>query len=215
MSRMLAGDLPGAQQLIARAQTAGHDPMIAHNAALMTNLRGGRSAQQAVPAQQVAITESAAPKPAPVKRAAAPVHSATVKPKASTQTAALERAAAPHPSVAAVAPRNESKPHNALPKPVRTAELPPPAPVKAAVATAGKPVLDGKAHIVTTASGRVMMQTLPKEAEAPPVKTAEAAPEAAKIAPANGAPRALAPAPAPAAPASASHVTPDLRAAAD
>lgn len=47
MSRMLAGDLPAAQGLIARAQAAGNDPKIAHNAALMANLRGPKLPQTA------------------------------------------------------------------------------------------------------------------------------------------------------------------------
>ncbi|MGH3266351.1 MAG: hypothetical protein ACRDNS_30655, partial [Trebonia sp.] len=61
MSRMLAGDLPGAQRLIARAQAAGDDPKITHNAALMANLRGSNTAAQAAPARHVAIAEPEAP----------------------------------------------------------------------------------------------------------------------------------------------------------
>jgi Flp pilus assembly protein TadD len=107
--------------------------------------------------------------------------------------AATPRAAATPPAV-----------HSALPKPVATAKLPAPQPPKA-VKTAAKPT------IVKTQEGRVMMQAVPKDPQAGPVKTAEAAePAKSETQPvqdmkieATAAPHALA------------AVTPDLRAAAD
>jgi len=79
MSRMLAGDLPAAQGLIARAQMAGNDPKIAHNAALMADLRGGKTPRIAPAAAAAAPEPAPAPKqvtahaqPLPVARAPLP-----------------------------------------------------------------------------------------------------------------------------------------------
>ncbi len=141
MSRMLAGDLPAAQGLIARAQVAGNDPKIAHNAALMANLRG--------------------PKLSETARVSTPAPASTAKPGA----AKVEQTKVERPKV------------------------------------------------VKTDAGRVMMQAVPKDPLAGPVKTAQSADvETQGTAPrelASVAPQAPATTPAPV------HATPDLRAASD
>jgi hypothetical protein len=226
MSRMLAGDLPGAQTLIAQAQAAGNDPKIAHNAALMMNLRNARAEQ----------TAAVRPLPAPV---VAPV----------VQTANAKPAAIEPKPVASIAPVPVA---HALPKPVATAALPPPAPIKPvpvkpepvkAAAVVAKPVptmaasipvkpepvktaaivakpepiktaaiaVSEKPTIVKTQTGSVMMQAVPKDSEAGPVKAAEPVKSEAA---ATTAPRTLASA-APMAPVEAPRTTPDLRAASD
>jgi Flp pilus assembly protein TadD len=190
MSRMLAGDLPAAQALIAQAKAAGNDPKITSNAELMANLRGQQTAEVAPPR----ATPAAAPSVAPA--AALPKPVATVK--------------LPPPAPQPV------KTATAVPAPAKTAPANPVAqatPAPAKTASAEKPV------IVKTETGRVMMQAVPKDPQAGPVKTAETAePAATPAAPAQeakadatGAPRTLASA----APAPAAHSTPDLRAASD
>ncbi len=171
MSRMLAGDLPAAQTLIAQAQAAGNDPKIAHNAALMANLRGSR-AEDAAPARPIAAASMSTPapdmatakpatlrpsKPAPVQAAIArPVAIAPPKPVALAATAPV---AAPKPQLPAV------------PTPVTTAVLPPPAPVKTAVV---------RPEPVKTASVQKPVSVATKKpVEAPkaePVKTASVLP---------------------------------------
>lgn len=192
MSRMLAGDLPAAQALIAQAQAAGGDPKIAHNAELMTNLRGQQTAEAAPPHPATPVSVPAAALPKPVTTATLP-------------------APAPQSVKTANAVPAPSKPTPVAPQPIKTA-IATPAPVK--TAPTEKPV------IVKTETGRVMMQAVPKDPEAGPVKTVETAePAKAQATPAQeakadatAAPRTLASAaPTPA----VSQSTPDLRAASD
>jgi Flp pilus assembly protein TadD len=202
MSRMLAGDLPAAQALIAQAQAAGNDPKIAHNAALMTNLRGQQTAD-VTPSHPV-TSNAATPATQALPK---PVATATLPPPQPVKTAI----AVPTPAKAASVPvKPAPAPVLPAPQPVKTA-IAAPAPVK--TAPTEKPV------IVKTETGRVMMQAVPKDPEAGPVKTAETA-EPAKVeaapaqeakAEATSAPRALASA----APAATVRNTPDLRAASD
>lgn len=218
MSRMLAGDLPAAQSLIAQAQAAGNDPKIAHNAALMTNLRGPQSADATPvhPVTSLAVPAAALPKP---------VATATLPAPAAQPVKTAVAAPAPMKTAPAIAPSTIS-PVVAQPKPVATAAIPAkpvqvtPQPVKTAIATPAKTASSEKPVIVKTETGRVMMQAVPKDPAAGPVKTAEnlapvkadAAPAQEAKAEATGTPRALASA-APVAP--VAHSTPDLRAAAD
>jgi Flp pilus assembly protein TadD len=103
MSRMLSGDLPGAQALIAQASAAGHDPKIAANAELMANLRG----QPSAPAPE----KTAVAQPLPVSAKTTPVRPA---PKAAKTAAALPKpvttATLPPPVKTAAIPASE-KPH--------------------------------------------------------------------------------------------------------
>lgn len=196
MSRMLAGDLPGAQALIAQAQAAGNDPKIAHNASLMANLRGPQAPVAVAPKPTASLA------PAPI----APVAHALPKPVA---TAALPPpvAAKPEPVKAAslpAAPKPEPVKQAMVVKPAPMA-VPAPMPMK----TASLPVSE-QPTIVKTQTGRVMMQAVPKDPEAGPVKTVEPVKtETASATPATTAPRTLASA------AEAPRVTPDLRAASD
>jgi Flp pilus assembly protein TadD len=238
MSRMLAGDLPGAQQLIAQAQALGNDPKIAHNAALMANLRGGHAVSAAVAtpapkpvadARPVPVATAALPAPvAPIAKPA-PVKAEPAKAAALTKPAPVKVAVAP-----VAKPEPVKAPLVAKPEPVKAAAIVAPAPVKAAAVVAPAPVKAAvvvtpapiktaslpaaeKPIIVKTPEGRVMMQAVPKDPEAGPVKTAEvtepAKPEPVKTetAVATSAPRTLASA----ATTDASRATPDLRSAAD
>lgn len=165
MSRMLAGDLPMAQNLIARAQSLGNDPKIAHNASLMTNLRS---------------TPQAAAEP----KAEHPVAASVLPAKAAPATVKTAK--------------TEPRPARLLPPVVTETALPAPGEAKTASVPANeKPV------IVRTDTGPVMMQPLPKDPKAGPMKTAEDAASPPKSE-ATAPPRAL-----------ASARTPDLRAAAD
>lgn len=223
MSRMLAGDLPAAQALIAQAQAAGNDPKIAHNAALMANLRGQQTADAAPPHP---VTPSAVP-PAALPK---PVTAATLPPPAAQPVKTA--IAAPTPVKTTPTPITPSTvPAAAQLKPVATATIaapakpapvaPAPQPVKTAISTPApvKPAPAEKPVIVKTEAGRVMMQAVPKDPEAGPVKTAETTePAKTEMAPAQeakaeatGTPRTLASA----APAATVRNTPDLRAASD
>ncbi len=239
MSRMLAGDLPGAQALIAQAQTAGNDPKIAHNAALMANLRGPHAEQSsALPATQpvMASVVPAAVTAKPAALAPTPVAHAMPKP---VSTASLPTPAPIAPAAVKVEPvKAASIPAAPKPLPVKEAAVakpapvvvipaaPKPAPVKEAsiakpapvaelklepVKTASLPAAE-KPTIVKTETGRVMMQAVPKDPQAGPVKTAEIAkPEPVSTPVATNPPRTLASA----APVEAPRPTPDLRAASD
>lgn len=243
MSRMLAGDLPAAQSLIARAQAAGNDPKITSNAALMANLRGQQTAAVTPPHPATASAAPAAALPKPVTTATlpAPVAAKPVKTAVTTPAPAAVKTAvaapvpvktttpapvtpAPQPVKTAVTAPAAVKTAIAAPAPAKTTTpapvTPAPQPVKTAVATPAQTTPAQKPVIVKTETGRVMMQAVPKDPEAGPVKTADVAepakPEAASTqvakAEATSAPRTLASA-APATPVATS--TPDLRAASD
>lgn len=244
MSRMLAGDLPAAQSLIAQAQAAGNDPKITSNAALMANLRGQRTADVTPthPVTAAVAPAAALPKPVatatlPAPVAAKPVKTAVTTPAPATvKTAIAAPAPVKSPAPAPVTPAPQPvktavtapvpavvKTATAAPAPVKTTPapvMPAPQPVKTAIATPVQTAPAQKPVIVKTETGRVMMQAIPKDPEAGPVKTADvvepaktetaSAPEAK--AEATSAPRTLASA-APVAPVASS--TPDLRAASD
>jgi Flp pilus assembly protein TadD len=226
MSRMLAGDLPAAQALIAQAQAAGNDPKIAHNAALMTNLRGQQTADvtPSHPVTSNAATPATQALPKPVATATLPPPQ-PVKTAIAVPTPAKAASVPVKPAPAPVSPAPQPvKTAIAAPTPVKTAPAsvsPAPQPVKTAIAAPApvKTAPTEKPVIVKTETGRVMMQAVPKDPEAGPVKTAETA-EPAKVeaapaqeakAEATSAPRALASA----APAATVRNTPDLRAASD
>ena len=91
MSRMLAGDLPAAQQLIARANAAGGaDPKIAHNVELMASLAKGTNATTyaapATPAKAPVPVATASRQPVTVQTASGPAMMQAV-PKDTTKTA--------------------------------------------------------------------------------------------------------------------------------
>lgn len=238
MSRMLAGDLPGAQALIARAQVLGNDPKIAHNASLMANLRGENAPQAAVSQPVVASVVPAAKETSkPVVPVAAsqaalpkPVSNASLPPLVKPEVKEVKQAVVTPSVIPAVKTMPVAKPEPVKaatvvkPEPVKTASAPiaKPEPVKAAAIATAAPVKTAslpateKPVIVKTETGRVMMQAIPKDPKAGPVNaTAEAPkPETAPVQEANGEatapPRTLAQAtPAP------TPSTPDLRAAAD
>ena len=174
MSRMLAGDLPAAQALIAQAQAAGNDPKIAHNAALMANLRGQQTADAAPPHP---VTPSAVP-PAALPK---PVTAATLPPPAAQPVKTA--IAAPTPVKTTPTPITPSTvPAAALPKPVTAATLPAPVPrpVKTAVAAPAP---------VKTVPTPITPSTVPAAAQPKPIATATIA------APAKAAPVAPAPQP--------------------
>ncbi len=231
MSRMLAGDLPGAQALIAQAQAAGNDPKIAHNAALMTNLRGPRAetahpvVASTVPAAQTPSAKPAAVAPKPTAALAPkPVAALAPKPVASFEAAPVAHTLPKPVATAVLPPPAQIKPEFAKPEPVKTATVPAApkaAPVKDAVIAKPEPVKTAstapseKPTIIKTQTGRVMMQAVPKDSEAGPVKNADpvktetASADTASTDAATSAPRTLASA------APSPRVTPDLRAASD
>jgi len=302
MSRMLAGDLPAAQALIAQAQATGDDPKIASNAALMATLRGQQASVAPVHPVTASVAPAALPKtvlpkpvatatlpapiaakpiqtavatPAPVKTTAAPVVPAPQPLKTAIATPVPTANAPAKPVQAAIIAPVAVKTATAIPAPVKTTAaplVPAPQPVKTAIATpapmanaaakpsqtvvttpavvktaiatpapvkttaapvvaAPQPIKTAiaapvptaptqKPTIVKTETGRVMMQAVPKDPEAGPVKTADTTepekPQATSVVEAKteatSAPRALASA-APSAPVASS--TPDLRAASD
>jgi Flp pilus assembly protein TadD len=128
LSRMQAGDLPGANQLMAQAQAAGGaDPKIASNTALLASLSPAQAPQakaSAAPAYtpapaKTAVARAATPRPVetvmmeqiPVDPKAGPVKSATAAPRKlikDAPPAAVAHAAAPK-KVAATAPKPEPK----------------------------------------------------------------------------------------------------------
>ena len=129
-------------------------------------------------------------------------------------------------ATAALPPPAQIKPEFAKPEPVKTATVPAApkaAPVKDAVIAKPEPVKTAstapseKPTIIKTQTGRVMMQAVPKDSEAGPVKNADpvktetASADTASTDAATAAPRTLASA----APNPSPRVTPDLRAASD
>lgn len=143
MSRMLAGDLPAAQGLIARAQVAGNDPKIAHNAALMAHLRGPK-APEIAPAAVAAPTPApkqvtARVQPLPVARAPlpAPVEAKTEAPQVVKTDAGrvMMQAVPKDPLAGPVAATPATDTANTAPRELASAPPVAPAPAKPVTAT--------------------------------------------------------------------------------
>ncbi|HVZ69059.1 MAG TPA: tetratricopeptide repeat protein [Rhizomicrobium sp.] len=200
MSRMLAGDLPGAQALIARAQALGNDPKIAHNASLMANLRGDSAPQAAAMHPVVASVIPAAketPKPAipaaPVQATLPkPVSTASLPPAAKPDVNDVKQAAvaSPAPPAAKPAPAAKAEPVKAAaivkPEPVKTASAPAlkPEPAKTAAAPIVKaePVKTASAPIVKAEPAKTAIASVVKPEPVKAVSAAAVKPEPVKAA---------------------------------
>jgi len=141
MSRMLAGDMTGAQMMFAQARS--NDPKVTNNAAMLAEIQATRA-----PAHMIAAP---APAPAKVQQSA----QAAPKPVVQQPKPQPVEAATQTPKTVAPAPA----------KPTTVATATPPAATSTMNAT---PTATGAPRVI--ASGGVVMQAVPKDPLAGPVK---------------------------------------------
>lgn len=181
VSRMLAGDLDSAEQMLVQASVEGKDPKIAKNLAMVRALKASAPTQmaaapKAAPVKQASVVPASivAAKPAPAPAAVAA--NTPAKPMAKNTYEALKSdptvrmAPIPREDVAAAKPVAPTHVAVAAPAPKAT----PPAPVKAAEAKpAPQPVAQATPHVLPqTAATQVASPAKPA-----PTSVATAAPQ--------------------------------------